>query len=230
MLSIISIAMQSVILIVGDLVFVIAKGVGLMHIEGEGVCIDANGNRHSIAGIGGLPESGKYRKLKVSGNITFKNISAIEVKLEGDSRGESIKADELSAEGIFKVNEVSIINRFELSGTPNIGCLTARSVDIESRDGFIKKTRCEHVKIYHHDSHGGGILGRVFGYSTSKKICVTIGEIEANDVDLQNCQVDEIRCENATIGTNCVIKLLIVKGNCDIASEAKVDEVIRKII
>lgn len=201
-----------------------------MKIEGEGFCIDSNGKRHSVAGIGSLPDSDSLQKLSVSGSGSFDNISCDEVKIEGDGRGKSINAKNISVAGSFEVDSVKVEKTFKISGSVKIENFFAEEIVMESRGGSIGSVKCGEIKIFHSDGFdSGGIFSKIFGGKTShgNSSRVKIKNIDAEKVELKNCEVGEIKCKDAFIDSNCVIEKLIVTGECEIAADSKVGETVR---
>ena len=103
---------------------------------------------------------------------------------------------------------------------------------MESRGGSIAEINCENVKIFHSDGfNSSGIFSKIFGSHKSNIKAdsrVRINKITADKVELKNCEVDEIKCKDANIGSNCIIKTLFVEGECEIAADSKVVNVIHK--
>ena len=201
-----------------------------MRVEGEGFCIDSNGKRHSVAGIGSLPDSDSLQKLSISGAVSFDNISCDEAKIEGDGRGKSINAKNISVSGSFEVDSVKVEKKFKVSGSVQLENLSAEEIVMESRGGSIGSVKCGKIKIYHSDGFNSeGIFSKIFGGKSSHAISsrVKIKNIDAEKVELKNCEVGEIKCKDAIIDSNCVIEKLIVTGECEIAADSKVGETVR---
>lgn len=220
-----------VLLIVGELVLVknITEKLRVieMKIEGEGFCIDSSGKRHSVAGIGTLPDFDSMQSLKVSGSLNFDKISCDEIKIEGDCRGKSIIAKNISVSGIFNADSVKVENAFKVSGSVEIENLDAEEISMESRGGSIGKVDCKKIKIFHSDDFNGGVFSKIFGSrnsSAKNSSRVKIKKIDSETVELKNCEVEEIKCKDAFIDSNCAIKKLIVEGDCKIADDSSVGE------
>ena len=220
-------------LIVGDSVLVKStteSGIE-MKIEGEGFCVDSKGKRHSVAGIGTLPDSDSLKSLQVSGSLNFDEISCDEVKIEGDGRGKSINAKNISVSGSLETDSVEVEEVFKVSGSVKIEKLVAEKIVMESRGGSIDSIKCENIKIFHSDGFNSeGIFSKIFGGKNSSgknDSRVKIKNIDAEKVELKNCEVEEIKCKDAFIDSNCMIKKLIVSGECEIADDSKVGETVR---
>ena len=203
-----------------------------MKIEGEAKYVDSRGKTHSIEGVGSLPDEVNLQSLNVSGSIEFDEISCDKIKIEGSGEGKSLTAKNISVDGSLEVDEVKVESLFKISGGVNIDNLTADEILMESRGGRIGAIKCGSVKIFHGEDHevGGSILSGIFGHKASQhKIStrVQIKTIDADKVNLQNCEVDVIRCNSAKISSNCVIEKLLVTGECEIADDAKVGETVR---
>ncbi len=203
-----------------------------MKIAGEATYIDAKSKRHSIEGVGSLPDDINLQNLNVSGSIEFDEISCDKIKIEGSGEGKSLTAKNLSVDGSLEVDEVKVEALLKISGSINIDNLTADEILMESRGGRIGAIKCVSVKIFHGEDHdvSGSIFSGIFGHKFSQyKISprVQIKTIDADKVNLQNCEVDVIRCNSAKISSNCVIEKLLVTGECEVADDAKVGETIR---
>ena len=202
-----------------------------MRIEGAGLYIDSNGNRHSSEGSGNFSDAEILQSLKVSGSGSFDKISCDEVKVEGNCKGKSINAKNISISGTFKVDSVEVENVFKISGSVRIETLKAEEIIMESRGGTIGNVNCKKIKIFHSDDfNSGGVFSKIFGGKSSSvksSSRVKIKKITAETVELKNCEVEEIKCKDAFIDSNCAIEKLIVEGDCKIADDSKVGEVIR---
>lgn len=218
-----------------------------MNIRGSGTYTDVSGKSHKIIGIGELPDSEGLQELKVSGNLSFKKISCDEINVSGKCNGSSIVSDYLKTSGELSVDDIScneivisgkctgnsvnaknfsgsgkvevgaltIEQVMNFSGKPQINSLSADEIIIASRDGSIGKVTCRHIKIFDNEH---------FGISHSR---VRIEKIDAETVELENCEVDVIRCKDAFIGKNCAVKKLSVSGECTVADDSTVGETIR---
>ena len=203
-----------------------------MKIEGEATYVDAAGKRHSIEGVGSLPDEVNLQSLNISGSIEFDEISCGKAKIEGSGEGNSIAAKSLSVDGSLEVDSVKVEELFQVSGGVKIDTLSAGEVVMESRGGRIGTVKCSKIKIFHGSDYemGGSILSNIFGSKGARHknfSRVQVKSIEADKVDLENCEADVIRCTDARIGSNCVIEKLFVTGKCEIADDSKVGETIR---
>ena len=203
-----------------------------MKIEGEARYIDAQGNRHSIEGIGSLPDATALQSLNVSGSFDFGEISCDKVKIEGECFGKSITAKNISVSGSFEVDAVKVEENFKVEGSVDSENISAAEIVMETRGGKIGNVKCNKIKIFHGESYdiGGSILSNIFGgrkIHSQSSSRIRIGKIDAEKVDLQNCEVEEINCTDAVINSNCVIEKLIVKGKCKVAADSKIGETIR---
>lgn len=201
-----------------------------MKIEGEAVYIDAAGKRHSIEGVGNVPDNIALQKLKVSGSFKFDAVSCDEVKISGECNGKSLNAKNISVEGTAYIDTVEA-DSFQLSGSAKICNLVAEEIIIESRKGTIDSIKCGKLKIFHDEINevGSSIMARIFGVKVSNHSdsLVHIKTIDAETVHLENCAVEVIRCKNALIGSNCAIDKLFVAGECKVADDSTVGETIR---
>ena len=203
-----------------------------MKIEGEARYIDAQGNRHSIEGIGSLPDATALKSLNVSGSFDFGEISCDKFKIEGECFGKSVTAKNISVSGSFEVDAVKVEETFKVEGSVDSENISAAEIVMETRGGKIGNVKCNKIKIFHGESYdiGGSILSNIFGgrkIHSQSSSRIRIGKIDAEKVDLQNCEVEEINCTDAVINSNCVIEKLIVKGECKVADDSKIGETIR---
>lgn len=201
-----------------------------MRIAGEAVYVDAKGKRHSIEGLGSLPDNNELQSLNAAGEFSFDKISCDEVKISGSCEGKSLNAKKISVEGSFEVDVVTVEKIFNLSGSIDVETLTAEEIIMESRGGSADTIKCDRLKIFHGEIHetGSSILSKIFGNKISRQSNsrVRIKNIDAKTVELENCEVDVIKCRDAIIGTNCIIKKLFVAGKCTIADNSTVGETI----
>ena len=201
-----------------------------MKIEGKCVYINSNGERRSIKGHGSLSENTGLQDLQISGKIFFEKISCDKIKIKGDGRGKSINAKNISVSGSLEVDLVSVEKIFEISGKAKIENLVAGDISMDSCSGAVDSIKCDKIKIFHSDEpYNEGIFSKLFGSKTNQKKLsrVRIKNISAEKVELKNCEVEEIKCKDAFIDSNCVIKKLIVSGECEIVSDSKVGETVR---
>ncbi len=200
-----------------------------MKIEGIASYIDAAGKRHSIEGIGSLPDGTALQELNVSGSFSFDKISCDNVKVSGEFGGKLLTAKKISVEGSFDVG-VTDVETFNLSGSIDAERLTAKEILIESRGGSVGEIKCDKLKIFHGEIHevGVSILSKIFGGKVSRQSNsrVRIKNIDADTVELENCAVAVIKCRDAVIGTNCAVEKLFVTGKCTVADNSTVGETI----
>ena len=201
-----------------------------MKIEGEAKYVDAQGKRYSIEGIGSLPDATALQSLNVSGSLDFGEIFCDKIKIEGECFGKSITAKNISVSGSFEVDAVKVEETFKVEGSVDSDNISAAEIVMETRGGKIGNVNCNKIKIFHGESCdiGGSILSNIFGRKVFQNNSrVQIKTIDAEKVDLQNCEVEEIHCQDAVINSNCVIEKLIVKGECKVAADSKIGETIR---
>ena len=201
-----------------------------MKILGEAVYVNADGIRHSVEGIGNLPDNNELKSLDAGGEFSFDKISCEEIKISGSCEGKSITAKNISAEGTFEVVSVNVEGKFKLSGSAEIDKIIAKEILMESRGGSIGAIKCDKLKIFHGEIHevGSSILSKIFGgkvlHNNSR---VQIKSIDAETVHLENCAVEVIRCKDIFIGSNCAIEKLFISGECKVVSDSTVGETIR---
>ena len=202
-----------------------------MKIAGEAVYVDAAGKKHSIEGIGSLPDNNDLQSLNVTGEFSFDEISCDDMKISGSCEGKSLNAKNISAEGTVEVDAVNVEERFKLSGSADIEKITAKEIIMESRGGSIGSIKCDKLKIFHGEIHefGSSILSRIFDGKSSRhnNSRVRIENIDAETVHLENCAVEVIRCKDIFIGSNCAIEKLFISGECKVVSDSTVGETIR---
>lgn len=200
-----------------------------MGIEGIASYVDAMGERHSIEGVGTLPNT-PLQSVSVSGSFSFDELSCDILQVEGECNGKSIVAKKISAEGSFDADSVEV-ETFKLSGSVGSEKIVAKEILIESRGGSVGSIRCDKLKIFHGEIHevGSSIMSKIFGGKIShhNNPRVQIKTIDAETVHLENCAVEVIKCKDAFIGKNCAIEKLFVAGECKVAPDSTVGETIR---
>ena len=201
-----------------------------MKIEGDAVYIDTAGKHHLIEGVGNVPNDVALQKLKVSGSFKFDKVSCDDISISGECNGKSLNAKNISIEGTADIDTVEA-DSFQLSGSAKIGDIVAEKIIIESRKGTIDAIKCGKLKIFHEETNAldESILSKIFGgialhHSDSR---VNIKNVDAVTVHLENCAVDVIKCKDAFIGSNCTIDKLFVAGECKVAADSTVGEMIR---
>lgn len=201
-----------------------------MKIAGKAVYVDTAGKHHSIEGVCNVPNNVALQKLKVSGSFTFDEVSCDDVKISGECAGKAFNAKNISVEGTADIDSVKS-ESFNLSGSADINKLIAEDIIIESRKGTIGAIKCGKLKIFHEGTKEAetAILSRLLGVNLShhSNSRVRIKNIDAETVELENCEVDIIKCRDAFIGANCAIKKLSVSGKCKVADDSTVGETIR---
>ena len=184
-----------------------------MHIEGEAVYIDLNDERHSIEGVGSFSDNTALKSLKVSGELTFKEITCDELKIEGEGSGTSAITKNFSVSGSIEIDSVEVEEIFKVSGSTEIKKLNAKKIIMESRDGSIGEIKCDEICIYHEEIPRTTLLSKILRPHKSR---VRIKRIDGGKVELENCEVEEINCHDAFIRANCVIKKIVFDGECEI--------------
>lgn len=200
-----------------------------MRIAGEAVYIEKGGHRRTIAGMGSVSD-GALESLKASGSCEFGDLVCDDVKIEGECSGSSLTAKNATISGTLKVKTLKVEGKLNVAGSVHSDELDAGEIVMESRGGSIGGIKCGRIKIFEHGGVeiNGGFLSRIFGGSArSVDSRVRIKSIDADEVNLQNCEVDVIKCKDAIIGSNCVISTLNVEGSCEIADGSTVKETIR---
>ena len=194
-----------------------------MKIEGEAVYLNSAGKRHSIEGTGILSDEIEFKSLKISGTVSFDKISCGKISIEGECFGKSLTAEKISVKGTIKVDSLKSAEIFKIEGITEIDGIDGKEILIESRTGTIGEINCDEIKIFHYDDE---FLSRQKNIH-SKNSRVKIKKIFAEKISLENCEVDEIKCKNAFIGTNCAINELTVTGEYKISADSTVAKVIR---
>ena len=191
-----------------------------MKIKGEGIYVDAAGVLHEVKGKSVLSDDVILQSLKVSGKLEFDKISCDNVDIAGKCECDALTAKNISVKGKIDANSIE-----------------ADEIVVESRSGLIGTVKCGKLKIFGHTSTATEeIFAKFFGSKFFDDDIVTIGNndsrvqvksIDAVKVELENCEVGVIRCNDATIGTNCAVGKLFVVGECEISSNSTVGEIIR---
>lgn len=169
--------------------------------------------------------------LETSGELLFDNIFCDEVNISGKCIGDSVSAKNFSVSGKAKIDSLTLEENLNLSGKPEINSVTADEIVIASRDGFITRIKCRRIRILEDLTSNAKIeFGSFFGercFFSASNSRVRIKNIEAETVELENCEVDVIRCRDAFIGKNCAVKKLFVAGECTVDADSTVSETIR---
>jgi cytoskeletal protein CcmA (bactofilin family) len=199
-------------------------------IKGAGSYIDSTGIFHEVKGKGIVSDDVLLQSLKVEGELEFDKISCDQISVEGKAKGGSLTAKTVSVEGKIKVSSLKVERTFELEGKGKIDNIEAAEIFIESQSSSIGKIKCKRLKIFNDCGISiGGVIrlkindGVKANDSDSR---IQIKSIEADKVELANCEVDIIRCNDAFIGLNCVIEKLFVAGECNVADNSTVGETI----
>lgn len=207
-----------------------------MKIKGEVTYTDETGKIHQIEGKIVLPDDTAFQKLKVDGKFSFENISCEKISVDGKCEGGTLNAKNLSVDGKIKADTVKVEQLFEVDGKAKIDELEADEIIIESHSGSLGEVKCRKIKIFSNSNENDesakvAITSKLFGVEISasdENQRVRIRKIDAQKVDLQNCEVDVIRCTDAKIGENCAVERLIVSGEYEIAADSKVGEIIKE--
>lgn len=185
-----------------------------MKIKGKAAYVDTAGVRHEVKGLGSLSDDTALHSLKVSGTFEFGKISCDKIDVSGKCEGGSVQAES-----------------FSLKGKPEIDSIKADETVIESQTGSIGEIECKRLKVFNRMSAGGkALLEKLFGGHDSEfdfNSRVRVKNISADKVELENCEVDVIKCRDAFIGANCAIEKLFVSGECQVATDSTVRETIR---
>lgn len=186
-----------------------------MKIEGEAIYVDGKGRRRSIEGIGTVPDDEPIHSLKVSGSCSFDVLVCDDIKIEGECDGSTLTAKSATFDGTVKVNALKVDGDLDVSGSVRSNMIEADEIAVESRNGSIGGIKCGRIRVFE-ESSARNVNSRV-----------RIKNINANEVNLQNCEVDAIKCKDAIIGSNCIIGTLNVEGNCEVVDGSTVKETIR---
>ena len=187
-----------------------------MQILGEAIYVDKNRRRHTVEGIGNFPDDMAVQSLKVEGDFSFEEFSCDTIKVTGECHGDSLTAKNFFVEGTLEVDSVKIAEQLNVEGSLKVANIEASEVFIESRSGSIGNIKCRSLKVFHDET----------SFRRPSRSRVQIKNIEAENVHLENCKVDVIRCQEAFIGKNCAIEKLFVAGECSIAPDSTVGETI----
>lgn len=169
--------------------------------------------------------------LKISGKVLFDKIFCAEANVSGKCEGKSVSTKNFSASGKMEIDSIKVEQTFELKGKPELGSVEADKVIVESRSGSVDEIKCRKLKIFNHANETDSafvikILGEeISAFDNFSR--VRIKNIDAEKVEIENCEVDVIRCQDAFIGTNCSIEKLFVAGEYEVAADSTVGETIR---
>ena len=186
-----------------------------MNIKGTGTVKDISGKSHVVIGAGTFADNETFRKLEVAGSLSFEKISCDKINVAGKCEGDFLSAQVLKISGSCEIDSVAIEQTLEISGKPLIDCVTADEIFIASHSGFLGSVKCRRIKIFDETN-----------FAVSRRIRVRIKNIEADVVDLENCEVEIIHCNDAFIGSNCAVEKLFVSGECKVADDSTVGDTI----
>ena len=185
-----------------------------MKIKGEGVYIDSAGVFHKVKGKGIISDDVILQSLQVSGKLEFDKIICDKVSIRGKCKGGLIHAKNFFTSGKIKAYSIE-----------------ADEVVIKSSSGLIDELQGLKVKISGYTDDDTALFEKIFFKQDEEfddDSRVRIKSINADTVELENCDVDVIKCKNAVIGTKCAVKKLFVSGECTVAEDSTVIETIRK--
>ena len=167
--------------------------------------------------------------LKISGELSVEEITCDEVNISGKCEGKVLSAKNFLGSGKINLDSLSVEEALKFSGKPRIDSVTAGEFLIAARDGSIDSVKCRKIKIFDDSERfGAEVFGKMFAVRSSfskSRLHVQIKNIEADTVDLENCEVDVIRCKDAFIGSNCAIEKLFIAGECEVAADSKVKDI-----
>ena len=186
-----------------------------MNIKGTGTVKDINGKNHDVIGVGTFADDETFRKLEVAGSLSFEKISCDKISVAGKCEGDFLSAQVLKISGSCEIDSATIERTLEVAGKPQIDSVTADEIFIASHSGFLGTVKCRRIKIFDETN-----------FAVNRRIRVRIKNIEADVVDLENCEVEIIHCKDAFIGTNCAVEKLFVSGKCKVADDSTVGETI----
>lgn len=203
-----------------------------MKIEGEAVLVNKFGKRRTVEGEKTLPDDTALQKLFVEGSVYFGDITCDKFKVEGECFGNSLIAEQIEIEGSINVDVVKASKILDIEGEMNINSAESATILIESRFGRINEVKCNDLKIFDvDDEFEAEISSSKFKLKISNKkkfSQILIDSIVADNIELENCKVETVKCNNAIIGSNCTINKLIITENLDIVENSKVNSIIRE--
>lgn len=184
-----------------------------MKIKGEGVYIDSAGVFHKVKGKSIISDDVILQSLQVSGKLLFDKITCDKVNVYGKCQGGSVYAKNFFTTGKIKAYSIK-----------------ADEVVIKSSSGSIDELQGVKIKISSKINDDSALFAKIFfkrDEEFSDDSRVRIKKVNADTVELENCEVDIIKCKDAVIGTNCAIKELFVSGECTVAADSTVVKTIR---
>ena len=189
-----------------------------MNCKGKAYYITLSGEEHTLKGDIVLSIN-QFKTLNCKGKISFSNIKASEISLSGDRNIESLEAKNIRLCGMvhagklqaadinLSLHKVNEINQIECTNL-NISHSALPSTDsIEALEDFMG------VKIHQYISH--------------EQTSIHLGTIIAKTVEVHNCHISELVCDNAKI-VDCTIDDLTYKGSCDIGGDTVIKRQTRK--
>ena len=165
--------------------------------------------------------------IKISGELSVEKLSCNEINISGKCSGNSLNTKNFLGSGKIKLDSLKVEETLKFSGEAHIDSVTADEIFIGSRNAFLGEIKCRKIKIFDDAERlAEEIFGKIFSFHSSfgkSYSRVQIKNIEADTVELENCEVEVIRCQNAFIGANCSIEKLFVAGECKVAADSKVN-------
>ena len=168
--------------------------------------------------------------VKISGELSVAEVSCDEINISGKCEGKSLSTKNFLGSGKIKLVSLKVEETLKFSGEANVDSVTADEIFIATRNGSIGSIKCRKIKIFDDSERfSGEVFGRIFAVRSSlskSHLRVQIKNIEADTVDLENSEVEVIRCKDAFIGSNCAIEKLFVAGECKVVADSKVGDII----
>lgn len=138
-------------------------------------------------------------------------------------------------EGKIILPDDTIFQKLRVDGKAKIEEIEADEFILDSRSSTIGEIKCRKLKIFSNsndnDEAAEVIMSKIFGAKVSvsnENLCVRIKKIDAEKVNIKNCEIEKIKCKDAVIGENCTIDKLIVSGEYEIAADSKVGEIVKE--
>lgn len=176
-----------------------------LKINGSGdVCGDVRSDEIMISGSGNIEGNVRSEQVIISGSG----------EIEGNCECEKfIGKGSFTVGGFLNSEEVEIT----LSSSCEIEEIGASKVTVTRGDQFRKG---EHFT-------GGGFFNKVLKFATSMAGTLECRVIEANEIYLENTEVDIVRGDTVIIGEGCEIGTIEYRDVCEINPKSSVDKVIK---
>ncbi|WP_303691876.1 hypothetical protein [Megamonas hypermegale] len=207
-----------------------------MKISGYIMFTDLKNEKNILEGDLLLEDILEAKLLKSEGNIIFNKMKGNDVKLKGEIYGENLNGDKINLEGIINLKKIvgkqisieGILSGNNIKGDDIIvngqvylQYLQAKEIKLSlSKNNHIGKIISDNIKVFLDKKNDFENISMVLRNINNKKAYfnhkgkISIEKIIAENIILDHCYVDKIKCKNIILKNNCIINTLIFEKNC----------------